>query len=170
VERVSGTPWQGKIGNNDTKWSLGENFFNDNDAGLAQSSDLGFTGGLFSGKRHGIGFDTQFRLGPVEVWGEFLKDHFEPRDQIPLSKLDSEGWYVLGAYRMLHDRLMLVLKYETFDPNIDRSGNTTGTWTIGANWFFKGDDLCFRFNYLRTDNPSLPDKQNKILVRFQVVF
>lgn len=170
AERVSGTAWQGKLFGMDATWNIGEDISSDREQGLVQSTDLGFSGGLFSGLRRGVGLDSQVHAGPFEAWAEYLRVHFEPVDQIPIPKLDAAGWYVLLTYMAIPQKLMLIGRYETFDRNLDVVSNSTHTWTLGFNYFFKGDDLCFRFNYLRTDNFSLPDIQNKLLFRFQIIF
>jgi hypothetical protein len=46
----------------------------------------------------------------------------------------------------------------------------TDTWTLGFNYLFKGDDIKFMVNWLISDVPVLPDIQNKVLFRMQVIF
>lgn len=62
------------------------------------------------------------------------------------------------------------MKCETFDPNRDVEGNSSNVWTLGLNYFFKGDDLKLSLNYLLGNNAGARDNQGRVLARMQVVF
>lgn len=169
--RVAGTIWQGKLHSLETKWTAGTNGFSSEDNNLtAQSPDFQFTNLTFTGKRTGFGVDTQLRLGPFEIWFEFLRDHIEPQDFKPLEEFHADGWYLQGYYAV-RPKIQAVLGYQTFNPITELDADlTTNTWTLGFNYLFKGDDLKFMVNYLITDTYILPDTQQKVLVRMQVIF
>ena len=163
--RVTGVPFQrGNLSVN-----LGGNIFHSEDTDLAQQADLGLPNLLFTGTRLGEGVDSQFRFGPLEIWAEYLRVRFEPEESPTFEDFVADGWYTQVSYMIIPQKLMLVGKYETFDPITRSGGNETDTWTAGANYYFKGDDICFRVNYLRSDVPLLGD-QDKVLVRMQVIF
>jgi len=167
--RFQGTIWNGRLYSWDTKFSAGINGFASEDKNLTgQSADFPFTNFTFTGKRRGFGIDTQFQSGPLEIWFEYLRDRFEPQDQLPFSRFDADGWYLQGAWLIL-PKVQAVLKYETFQP-VTKTDLSTDTWTLGFNYLFKGDDLKFMVNYLNTDAIGIPDSQNKLLVRMQVIF
>jgi len=46
----------------------------------------------------------------------------------------------------------------------------TSTWTLGANWFLKADDIKLQFNYLITAIDGAPGKSKKLIMRLQTVF
>jgi phosphate-selective porin len=167
--RFQGKIWDGHLHSWETKFSAGVNGFASEDKNLSgQSADFQFENATFTGKRHGVGVDTQFSTGPVEIWFEYLRDRFEPEDQKPFSRFDADGWYLQGVWS-IQPKIQAVLKYETFQP-VTKTDLSTDTWTLGFNYLFKGDDLKFMVNYLNTDAIGIPDIQNKILVRMQAIF
>jgi phosphate-selective porin OprO/OprP len=158
-------------------WSVGANAFSSKDTGLALS-DLGLDStpttpdkdGLFTGKRRGFGVDSQLQAGPFELWGEWLRGHFEPDSKIPLASFNANGWYGQASLFVVPKRFQIVVKYETFDPNDQKNADDTKTATLGANYYIKGNELKLMVNYLRSDIPTSPDKQNKVIARLQVQF
>jgi phosphate-selective porin OprO and OprP len=167
--RFQGTIWGGHLHSWDSKLSAGINGFTSEDKNLSgQSGDFQFENATFTGKRHGVGVDTQFQTGPFEIWFEYLRDRFEPEDQKPFSSFDADGWYLQNVFT-IRPKIQAVLKYETFSP-VTEADLSTHTWTLGFNYLFNGDDLKFMVNYLNTDAIGIADTQNKILVRMQVIF
>ncbi len=174
--RVTVVPWKSADGGS---WSLGGNAFSSEDTALALS-DLNLDStptttdkdGLFTGKRHGYGVDSQIETGPFSLWVEYIKVRFEPTDARPAAQFDSDGGYVQAALFVVPKRVQVVLKYETFDPQTGLSGNDVSTWTGGLNYYVRGNNLKLMLNYLRTDlgDNSPLSKQNKIILRFQAMF
>ena len=176
--RVSGVAWQGKIGAQDSRVTLGANAYATKDASLAgQASEFGFDttpGGtrdnLFTGQRSGAGIDAQFKFGSLDLWAEYLRTRFEPGSDVPFATFDADGWYLMAGYMIVPAEWQALLKFESFDPNRRIHGNSTDVWTLGLNYFLKGDDLKLMANYLLTDAAGQPDNRQKILVRLQTVF
>lgn len=168
AERLSGVLFQGKAFGNDTRWSLGGNAFFSEDKNLTgQSADFSFGGNTFTGKRRGLGIDSQFHSGPFDVWLEYLSLRLQPEDQLPVKEFTPRGWYAMVTY-FICPKAQAVIRYETFDPTIVI--DNTDTWTFGFNYLIKSDDLKFQLNYMLTNAAGIPEKQNKILARFQVAF
>lgn len=178
VQRIEGNPWQGKLLNKDASWSIGGNAFYSDDARLTgQPSEFRFDsvpGGaidnIFAGSRIGIGADTQFHLGPFDLWMEYLRTEFKPKDNFPAKHFDSEGGYIQGAYFIFPKKLQMLVKYETFDPNVQVRGDSTDTWTFGLNYYIKDSSLKIQLAYLLVSPAGFPDDQNKVLLRFQGAF
>lgn len=176
--RVSATAWQGRIGEQDAKWTLGANALTASDSNLpAQPAELGFDlmpGGardnVFAGRRRAGGLDTQLHLGPFDLWFEYLRARFQPSSAIPARSFDAAGWYAQATYFVVPQTLQTILKYDTFDPNVPLRKNSTSTWTLGANWFLKADDIKLQFNYLLTDLDGVPAKNEKLIMRLQTIF
>ncbi len=177
--RVAGVPWRGEVGGEEARWAVGLDGYTSGDVSLpSQPSEFGFdsapaTAGVdnvFSGDRRGAGFDSQLHAGPFDLWVEVLKARFEPTDDLPFDRFDAQGWYAQGACFLVPRKLQLVLKYDTFDPDDRIDGDSTDTWTLGVNYFVKGDDLKLALNYLRDDPEGPADAQGKLLLRFQVIF
>lgn len=177
IGRLVGVPWKGKLGSTSANWVVSVDGYSSQDANVPLS-DLGIDStpatpdrdGIFSGKRRGLGADTQLLAGRFEFWAEYLSTRFEPDSGLPQPSFDADGGYVQASYFFVPDRVQAVLKYETFDPNTDRDEDETNTVTAGANYFFKGHDLKLMLNYLRTELPGPAESQDKVLARLQVIF
>ncbi|MFN2564984.1 MAG: porin, partial [Gemmatimonadaceae bacterium] len=160
------------------QWSVGGGAYSSHDAAARLSSEFGFDAdettpardNTLAGRRAGLGLDTQLRLGPVDVWGEYLRVRFEPRNAVPLGRFVSDGWYAQGSSFVVPDRLQLVVRYETFDPNRSTAGTATNTWLLGVNDYVRGNNLKLQLNYMRSDVEALPRIQHKVIARLQVMF
>jgi phosphate-selective porin OprO/OprP len=176
--RLSGVLWQGRLFGQSATGSVGVNGFSSDDTNVAFTSEFNFDStpatadrdNIFSGKRRGAGVDAQLVTGPFELWGEVLKVRFEPLSKRPSASLDADGWYLQAAAYVVPQRLQLVLKHETFDPNGDRTQDVVSADTIGANYYLKGNDVKLMFDYVRSDGPGATGNQNKVLGRLQVIF
>ena len=168
--RVSGVPWQGKLYGQSAKWSVGADGFTSKDTALTMASDFGFAGSLFTGKRQGVGVDSQFSFGGFDLWAEYLRVTFKPTDLKPAADFDADAWYVQASYFVLPKTLQAVLKYDEFEPNDKKAGDVVGTCTLGVNWFLKGDDLKLQCNYLISDMPAPTKTQRQLQLRTQVIF
>jgi phosphate-selective porin len=125
---------------------------------------------VFVGRRLGSGIDATWHRGPLDVTAEYLRLHFHPRDQIPKSSFSGEGWQITASCFVVPQKLQGVVRYESFDPNLARSGDDTQTWVVGFNYFIKGDDLRLLVNYMFSDAAALPNAKGRLLTRFQLVF
>ncbi len=178
VGRLAGVPWRGKLMGHDATWSVGAGGYRSEDAAVGFASDLRFDStpasaerdNLFAGTRRGAGADAQLVIGPFELWAEALAARFEPLSALPRATLDAGGWYVQAAHFVLPERLQVVVKYETFDPDRDRPGDSTDIATLGASYFLKGHDLKVMANYLHVEAPPPAGDDGKFLARIQVVF
>lgn len=168
--RVSGVVWQGKAGAQNVKWSVGADGYTTVDNGVSVAGDFGLTNKTFAGRRKGVGLDTQLSLGAADFSAEYLSVQFDPADRLPSHRFTSDGWFVQGAYFILPKTLQGVVRYETFDPNDTLADNETETWTIGANWLLKGNDLKLQLDYLFTNPPANASQQGKLILRSQVLF
>ncbi len=151
VGRVNGTV----LSNDRAVVTLGANAFTTRDTGA------------FVGTRTGRGLDAQLVAGAAGLYAEWFRTHFDRSSGIDT---DAEGWSILGSWQLVPKTLQAVLRYETYDPNRALNGDDTHLWTIGANYFIKGDDIKLSVNYLLGDPAGpLPD-QGRLLGRFQVIF
>jgi phosphate-selective porin OprO/OprP len=176
--RVSVVPFSGRLLNSQSRWSVGADGFRSTDVNIAAATDFGFDStpgtpakdGIFVGRRSAIGFDSQFELGRFELWSEYLGGTFEPADRLPLPRVRANGWYGQASYFVIFDKLQLVARRETFDPNTRVLGNDTRSTILGANWYFKQHDLKLQLDWMRSDVPGLGKRQDKIIGRMQAVF
>lgn len=176
--RVSVVGWQGQLGPQDARWSLGADALTSTDTNFAgQAAEFGFDavpGGtrdnIFTGRRRAGGLDTQLHLGGLDLWVECLRERFQPVSAVPARSFDAAGWYAQAAYFVVPKTLQAVLKFDDFDPNASLGNNSTNTWTLGANWYLKADDLKLQFDYLLTDIDGVAAKNKKLLLRLQSIF
>ncbi len=170
IGRVSGVPWQGTLLAQTARWSVGADGYTSIDNGVSVAPAFGTTGKSFTGKRKGVGVDTQFHLGRLDLWTEYLSVQFDPSNQVPAARFTSDAWYLQGSYFILPKTLQGVVRYDTFTPNHSLSANSTDSWTLGMNWLIKGDDLKFQLDYLLTNPPADAAQQHKLILRSQVIF
>lgn len=153
VGRVSGTI----VDRKKLKLTAGTNAFQSSD-----TNPLGFTG-----DRTGFGLDAQAQSGRFDGVVEWLQTKSSPDAGIDST---AQGWSVLGAYYLVPKKLQAVVRYEMFDPNTDVSANEGDVWTVGFNYYLKGNDLKFSLNYLLGDPAGALSDQGRLLARVQVIF
>ncbi|MFA6961989.1 MAG: porin [Opitutaceae bacterium] len=175
--RVAGTPWQGKLFNQPATWTVGANAYASTDKSVSMNKELLIDStpatpaadNIFCGNRVGWGVDTQLKLGGLDLWTEYIRVTFNPDSAKPAAEFDADTWYVQAGYFVIPNKLQPVLKFETFDPNTSVSGDETDTWTLGLNYFLKGDDLKAMIGYTISDTPSA-DGDRKLFLRLQTIF
>jgi phosphate-selective porin len=176
--RVSVVPWSGRLLDNQSRWSVGLNAFRTTDTSLAQAADFGIDStpatpakdNIFTGRRHGLGYDTQFELGPFEVWGEYLRGTFEPLSRVPAARFQSDGWYEQASYYLILDKLQLVERIEVFDPSNLVNIGATRSSVLGMNWYIKQHDLKLQVDWMRSHVPGFSKEQQKLIARLQTGF
>lgn len=123
--------------------------------------------GTFTGHRTGLGFDLQASFGPAEIQTEYLQTRSNPEVGAD-SKAD--GWSVLGSYMIVPKKLQGLLRYEVYDPSTRVAADQSSLWTVGFNYFLKGDDLKVSLNYLIGDPAGPLSSQGRLISRFQVIY
>jgi len=136
------------------------------DAGLAKP-DLGLPGNGFTGRRTMRGVDAQWIHGRWDLSTEWLSGRFRPNS---IAAFTAEGWHVTGTYFLIPHKLQAVIRQEEFDPDVDVGGNTIRTFTVGLNYFVKGDDLKFMVNYLDGHVPGSAFDGGRLVARMQIVY
>lgn len=154
VGRVNGIAYEGKLGSQKARLSLGGDYFTTKDKGT------------FIGRREGYSYDAQFTVGPAELQAEWLRNTQHPTTG---ANVTADGWSVLGAYTFAK-RWQGVVRYENYDSNTATAATTSNLWTFGLNFLLKGDDLKFSLNYLQGDPASPVPSDHRLLGRIQVVF
>lgn len=152
--RVAAVLYQRKAADWPVAWSVGTNFFNTVDKGA------------FSGRRTGLGLDTQIAAGPAQFGFEWLRNDCHPIAGLPA---DGAGWYAYSAWNV-SGRWQLLLRTDTYDSNVDRPDTTTHEWTYGITYFLNGDDLKLSLNYLQGYGPGPTPAAGRLIGRLQVAF
>jgi phosphate-selective porin OprO and OprP len=162
VARAGVTPVLTTVSTNVLRVTTGVNAYSSEDANVSLGPEFGLQNNLFTGRRRGAGIDAQALIGPVELWGEYLKTSFEPTSRA-FKEFKSDGWYAQAMWLTFDSHVQLVGRYDNFTAVEDRVAGKH-TLTLGANYLFRGDDLKFQINWLRTQH------DNRILARLQTIF
>jgi phosphate-selective porin len=178
VGRVSVAPVSGRYFDQPSRWTVGIDSFRSRDANVSVATEFGIDStptsaakdNIFAGVRRGFGYDSQVQFGPFEAWGEYLQVTFDPADRVPLGHLRSNGWSGQLSAFVIDNKLQLAARRERFDPNTNTGRNETSTTTLGANWYFKQNDIKLQLDWLRSDVPGLTKTQQKWIARLQTVF
>lgn len=151
VGRVNGTVVEAE----NARLAVGANAFSTRDKGS------------FVGRRNGVGLDAQASCGPVDLHAEYLRTRF---DRDTGTDTTADGWSLLCAWMFVPKTLQGLVRYETYDPNGSLGDDHTDLWTVGFNYFIKGDDLKLTVNYLIGDPAGPLSGQTRLLSRFQIIF
>lgn len=109
----------------------------------------------------------QVKSGRFDAAAEWLRTKSSPD---ATADFTASGWSAIAGYHVIPKKLQAVVRYETYDPNTAVSGDESDTWTVGFNYFIKGDDLKFSLNYLLGDPAGPLSDQGRLLARMQVIF
>jgi len=77
-----------------------------------------------------------------------------------------DGWYALTTYTFRPQRAQLVGRVEQFDPGAT-PGNTKTGYTLGAQYFFRGDDLKLVGAYTVFTEQGTAVSDNRVIVQMQ---
>ncbi|HYS53839.1 MAG TPA: porin [Thermoanaerobaculia bacterium] len=136
--RFSIVPFSGRLRDTTARWSVGADAFRTVDANAT-----------FTGRRRAFGIDSQIEIGRLELWGESLRENFDPRGGVATR---SSGRYGQAAYYVVPDKLQVVGRYETLDSNRES--------TLGMNYYFKQHDVKLQLDFMHA-----PNDQKKFLAR-----
>jgi hypothetical protein len=158
---------------------VGGNGYTSHDAGVSGfAADFGFDlvpGGdadnVFAGERVGWGVDSQLRIGRLDIWAEYLQGRFEPRNALPSARVEADGAYIQATCFVVPQRVQAIAKWDRFDPRRHAADNALQTYTVGINYFVKGDDIKFQIAAMIADpESSASDTRSKVLGRSQIAF
>ena len=77
------------------------------------------------------------------------------------------GFYSTIAYRITQ-KLHILARYDQFDPNRDISDDLRREYSVGLNYFIKGQALRLILNYVFCDNEDMEDS-HRIILGTQIV-
>ena len=79
----------------------------------------------------------------------------------------ASGFYATLAYRIT-PKLQALIRYDEFDPNRDIAHNNKREYTLGFNYFIKGQGLKLILNYIFCQNDAAQDS-HRILLGTQIL-
>lgn len=153
VARVAAKAWTGTVQAKPAAWSVGANVFTSRDTGA------------LTGRRDGLGLDTQLNAGPATVRAEWLRNH---SDLATGATVEADGWHFTALYD-LSPVWQLAARFETFDANTATANNETDTFLFGFNHRIRGNELVLTLNYL-AGNAEIGGDDDRVIARLQMVF
>lgn len=112
-------------------------------------------------KRERVGAELNYKYSLISFMAEYIKG----KD----SKIEKAGWYVQVGCFFIPQKLQGVLKYDTFNPNINISDNTTTVYTIGLNLTFVKKSKI-QINYEIKDESGTEKENNALTAQLQFAF
>lgn len=111
--------------------------------------------------RDRTGIDIFLAHEQISVKGEYIS----ARDY----QTDKYGWYIQGGYFLVPDRVQAIVKYDSYDLNMDIQGDRNDVITLGLNWFFS-KKTKLQINYEHHKDVLPGTSENVILTQFQAGF
>jgi len=82
---------------------------------------------------------------------------------------DKAGWYALAGYYLIPQKLQVLFKYDTFDPDKSKSNNISTNYVAGANFNFNAWSRLQAFYTFREEQgPSV--NNNYLALQYQIGF
>ncbi|HVN57348.1 MAG TPA: porin [Bacteroidales bacterium] len=111
--------------------------------------------------RDRFGFELNYSLPRLLIRGEYLKG----KD----GKTTRDGWYLLAGYYVIKQKLQLLGRYDTYNPNTSKTGVITNNYTFGGNYNFNNWSRLQLFYTVRSE-VGTSVKNNYLTVQYQVGF
>lgn len=91
-------------------------------------------------------------------------EYIQARDD----QIKKQGWYVLGAYSIIKDKLQFVARFEAVDPDRSLPANRITIYTVGANWLLTArSKLQANYEYYREEAAA---NHHAALIQLQLGF
>src|SRR5712671_5537088 len=121
-------------------------------------------GGAAAGYPDSTSADAQamYRKDRLSARAEYIHTNHKAAD------LNTTGWYLLAAYRMLPPRVQLVGRFEEYDPS-DKVGTDRSTgYLLGVQYFIRGDNFKVVADYEVFREQVVQVKNDRGVVQMQV--
>lgn len=111
--------------------------------------------------RDRIGLEAAWLPGRFSLKGEYLwaKDNVTSKS----------GWYLQGGFFFIPEKLQAIIKWDTYDKDLDATADRADLLTFGANWFIWGKTkLMVNYNLYRMEGEGTTNQA--LSVQFQAGF
>lgn len=137
--------------------SVGASYYNGWDKAIKPTAE-------FKGKsqtRNRFGLEISYTATRLTLKGEYIhgKD----------GKTDRAGWYAWAGYYIIPQKLQIVAKYDTFDPNTSSTKNITTNYVGGLNYNFNTWSRIQAFYTVREEQGAAINN-NYLSVQYQIGF
>jgi phosphate-selective porin OprO and OprP len=142
---------------------------------LTPVKGLSFGGGYYNGwdkaikpdvlgnsqVRNRFGFELSYLTSSISARGEYIKG----KD----GKTSRSGWYIQAGYFIVPQKLQILGKYDSYDPNLSTTDNISTCYVVGANYNFNTWSRLQVFFTLRQEEGTAIDN-NYISIQYQIGF
>lgn len=127
--------------------------------------------GIQSGEKHGTNYYLTGAYAGYEYKKFWTKFEYARANGSNggsgLTDARSQGLFVTAAYR-LTKKLELLARFDQFDPDRSIRNNNQKEYTLGANYYLKGQALKLIFNYVYCQNDNKADS-HRLMMGTQIV-
>lgn len=127
--------------------------------------------GIQSGEKHGMSYYLTGAYAGYEYKKFWTKFEYARANGSNggsgLTDKRSQGLFATIGYR-LTKKLELLARYDQFDPDRDINNNLQREYTLGSNYYLKGQALKLIFNYIYCQNDNRPDS-HRLMVGTQIL-
>jgi len=111
--------------------------------------------------RNRFGVDISYTATRLSVRGEYIhgKD----------GNTDRAGWYAQAGYFIIPQKLQVLAKYDTYDPNTSKDNNISVNYVTGANYNFNSWSRLQAF-YTFREEEGTPVSNNYFSLQYQIGF
>jgi hypothetical protein len=111
--------------------------------------------------RNRFGIEASYTTARLSLKSEYIQG----KD----GNTDKAGWYILAGYYIIPQKLQVVAKYDTYDPNTDTDKNITTNYVAGVNYNFNSWSRLQAFYTLREEQGTSVDN-NYLSFQYQIGF
>jgi len=111
--------------------------------------------------RNRFGLEASYTANRLSLKGEYIQGID--------GKTDKAGWYAWAGYYILPQKLQVIVKYDTFDPDKSIASNKTTNYVAGANFNFNTWSRLQAFYTFREEQGASVNN-NYFSIQFQIGF
>ena len=128
-------------------------------------------GGLSSGEKHNMSYFVSGAYLGYDYKKFWTKLEYAQADGsnggTGLTDKKSQGFFATIGYR-LTKKIELLARYDVFDADRHKAGDKRTEYTLGTNYYLKGQALKLIFNYIFCQNQDRPDS-HRLMVGTQIL-
>lgn len=113
--------------------------------------------------RKRFGGELSYSLNNFSLKGEYIKGQD--------GSIERSGYYAQAGYYFIPKRFQLMLKYDTYDTDLNKANNISTNYTCGLNYFFNDfTKLQAGYVYRQEEDKANPINNDVITIQLQIGF
>jgi hypothetical protein len=114
--------------------------------------------------RNRLGFDAAYEDGK---WIYAAAEYLSGTD----STTDKGGYYAMVEGYYIPKKGSILLKYDSYDPNKDKSNDATTITSVALNWYFAAyTKIQIQYDFVHEDGAETQKKNNLLSIQGQIFF